>query len=175
MSNATKRSQAFAVVKNKLKLDRIYLNILSILQTQGRITNQDLAEQVGLSPSPCLERVRKLEQTGYIDSYLASVNLDKICSSVTVFATVTLHNHKQEDFEGFEFSVKAMPEVVDCCKVSGPFDYILRFVCASMAHYDELSDRLLNNSPVALQMSSHAMLKKTKDFAGYPLDRLVEL
>jgi len=162
------------VVKNKLKLDRIYLKILSILQNQARITNQDLAEQVGLSPSPCLERVRRLEQAEYIDAYLASVNLDKVCSSVIVFATVTLHNHKQEDFEGFEASVRAMPEIVDCCKVSGPFDYILRFVCASMSHYDQLSDALLNNSPVDMQMSSHPMLKQTKRFSGYPLDRLVQ-
>ncbi|HXH04776.1 MAG TPA: Lrp/AsnC family transcriptional regulator [Candidatus Competibacteraceae bacterium] len=162
-------------MKNRLKLDRIYLKILSLLQAQARTPNQQLSEQVGLSPSPCLDRVRKLEQEGYIRGYRADIDLERLCNCITVFATVTLRHHKQDDFVRFDAAVRAIPEIVDCHKVSGTFDYILRFVCTSMSQYDELSDNLLKIGPPIEHMSSHVVLQKTKEFTGYPLERLVQL
>lgn len=161
------------IMKPLQKLDRIYLNILNRLQAHARISNQQLSEAVGLSPSPCLERVKKLEQEGYINGYHARVNLDKLCDSVTIIATVTLGNHKQDDFNLFEKMVSEFPEIVDCAKVSGSFDYVLRLVCTNMSEYDRVSDQFLNQCPEGIQLNSHVLLKEIKPFTGYPLEGLV--
>ena len=161
-------------MKTKLKLDRIYLKILSVLQSHARITNQQLADRVGLSPSPCLERVKRLEQEGFIKGYLGRIDLDRISANVMVYTTVALRTHEQGDFLRFEEAVRGMPEVVECYKVSGEFDYILRFVCADMARYNAISDALLRVGHGVDKMSSHVVFDRTKEFMGYPLERLAE-
>jgi DNA-binding Lrp family transcriptional regulator len=158
----------------KHKLDRIDLKILTTLQDEARISNHDLAERVGLSPSSCLQRVRKLETRGVLDGYRAHIDLDRICRSVTVIATATLANHDQKSFSRFERAVADIPEVVECLKVSGTFDYILRFVCADMAQYHALSERLLDIGRGVAQLSSHVVLASTKQAGGYPLDHLLQ-
>ncbi|MDX1711946.1 MAG: Lrp/AsnC family transcriptional regulator [Rhodovibrionaceae bacterium] len=157
------------------KLDRIDLKIVATLQDSARITNQSLADAVGLSASPCLTRVRRLEDAHVIGPYRADVNLDKICRTVTVFATVSLKSHDQEDFRTFEANVKAIPEVVQAFKVSGDFDYLLRFVCADIARYHQLSDELLLRGGGMVRLTSHVVLDETKSFTGYPLASLVEV
>jgi DNA-binding Lrp family transcriptional regulator len=155
------------------ELDRIDLKIIAKLQDSARITNQALAEAVGLSPSPCLARVRRLEAMGVIGPYRAVIDLDRICRTVTVFATVSLKSHDQEDFRAFERNVKGIPEVVQCFKVSGDFDYLLEFVCADIARYHQLSDDLLERGGGMVRLTSHVVLDETKGFTGYPLARLV--
>ena len=162
-----------AIQPSELKLDRIDLKILAILQGEGRITNHALAERVGLSPSPCLQRVRKLEGAGLLGPYLARIDLDRICRNVTVIATITLKSHEHEDFLRFEAAVGRLPEVVECFKVSGSFDYFLRFVCPDLARYHTLSESLLTDGPGIAQISSHVVLDKTKEFQGYSLERLL--
>ena len=95
------------------KLDRIDINILVQLQKDGRMTNVSLAEAVGLSPSPCLQRVKRLESAGYISGYEAHVNLAKFASSVTVFTEVTLSDHTRADFVKFESSIRNIDEVLE--------------------------------------------------------------
>lgn len=158
---------------NEPKLDRIDIRILSALQKNARITNHRLAELVGLSPSPCLQRVRKLEKAGLIGPYLAHIDLDRICRNVTVLATVTLKTHEHQDFTAFEAAVQDLPEVVECYKVSGAFDYFLRFVSPDLAAYHALSESLLKSGPGIAQISSHVVLDRSKEFAGYQLDRLL--
>ena len=157
----------------KIKLDRIDLRILSILQHNARITNQALAEEVGLSPSPCLQRVRKLESASAIGTFRATINLDKIATSVSVIATVSLNNHEPKDFEKFEQVIADLPEVVECNKVSGPFDYFLRIICFDVASYNRLSDQLLIEGPSGIRLSSHVVLTEPKRFEGVALDRLM--
>lgn len=157
----------------KIKLDRIDRRILAELQQNARITNQRLSEKVGLSPSPCLQRVKKLEQAGLIGPYLARINLDKLCSHIVVIAAVTLRSHDDKGFRDFEASIRDVPEVVECIKVSGAFDYYLRFVCSDIGRYHELSDELLKVVPVIAQLSSHVVLAQTKPFTGLPLDHLL--
>jgi len=152
--------------------DRIDMNILDLLQREGRMTNRDLAERVGLSASACLERVRRLEQSGSIAGYRAVLNTAALFRSVTVIATVTLRSHRRDDFRAFEALIAGMPEVVDCSKVSGEFDYILKMVCPDMATYHALSDRLLEDGADVAHLSSHVVLEETKPFAGFPLDAL---
>src|SRR3712207_6665914 len=101
------------------KLDRIDLRILSHLQKNGRITNVDLAEAVGLSASPCLMRLKRLEKAGYITGYSAHVDLRKLGETITVFTEVTLSDHRRNDFGRFEAYVRNVDEVVECHLVSG--------------------------------------------------------
>lgn len=89
-----------------LKLDRIDVNILVQLQKDGRMTNVSLADAVGLSPSPCLQRLKRLEAGGYITGYGAHINLAKLADTVTVFTEVTLADHRREDFIKFESSIR---------------------------------------------------------------------
>ncbi|MDX1401558.1 MAG: Lrp/AsnC family transcriptional regulator [Kiloniellales bacterium] len=156
-----------------VRLDQIDLRILTCLQRHARITNHKLAEEIGLSPSPCLQRVRKLEASGLIGPYLATVNLDGICRNVMVLATITLRTHEHDDFRAFEAIIAELPEVVECFKVSGTFDYFLRFVCPDLARYHALTEGLLSDGPGIAQISSHVVLDRTKEFRGYDLERLV--
>jgi DNA-binding Lrp family transcriptional regulator len=160
-------------VTTDTRLDRIDLKILACLQANGRMPNNQLAEAVALSASPCLQRVRRLERQQVITGYLAQLALGRICRHVVVLAAVTLRSHAREDFQQFEAAVRAMPEIVECSKVSGTVDYFLRFVCASLDDYHALSDRLLHEGPGVAHLSSHVVLDRVKEFTGYPLDRLV--
>ena len=119
----------------KRSIDRIDLKILSILQNNARITNHDLSSEVNLSPSSCLQRVRRLEDEGYLESYMAVINLNKICRTVTVLLTVSLHEHTNTNFKTFEKVINDFPEIVECFTVSGNFDYFLRVVCPDMDRY----------------------------------------
>ena len=116
----------------KKAIDQIDLKILSILQTDARITNHDLSSKVNLSPSSCLQRVRRLEDENYIESYMAHLDLDKVCRTVTVILTVSLHDHTNENFDTFNKAVSEFPEIAECYTVSGNFDYFLRVVCPDM-------------------------------------------
>src|SRR6185295_8994748 len=111
-------------VTSSLKLDRLDLRILSQLQKNGRITNVDLAEAVGLSPSPCLIRVKRLEQAGYIAGYGAQLRLEKLGDTLTVFTEVTLSDHHREDFVRFEAAIREVDEILECHLVSGGYDYL---------------------------------------------------
>lgn len=156
-------------------LDQIDLKILVRLQADGRMTNQELAEMVGLSPSPCLNRVRRLERAGVISCYQAHIELSKVCRHVDVIAAVTLRDHGLKDFEVFEDMVASMRFVVECTKVSGPIDYLVRFICPDIAAYQMLSDELLRLGPKVSNLSSYIVLKTVKPFRGHALEGLVSL
>ena len=125
------------------KLDRIDLAILSHLQQHGRISNLELADKVGLSASPCLTRVKRLEKAGYIVGYGARIELRKLGETVTVFTEMTLADHRSADFAKFEARIKAVNEITECYLVSGGYDYLLKFVMRSINHYQETIESLL--------------------------------
>ena len=156
-----------------VSLDQIDLRILERLQADGRMTNQELAESVGLSASPCLNRVRRLEKAGVISCYQAHVELSKVCRHVDVIAAVTLRDHGLKDFEVFEEMLSEMRFVVECTKVSGPIDYLVRFICPDVGAYQMLSDKLLRLGPKVSNLSSYIVLKTVKPFRGLALDGLV--
>jgi len=156
-----------------IKLDQLDIKILDKLQTDARITNQDLAEAVGLSPSPCLQRVKRMEKAGIIASYRVQIDLNAICRHVDVIAAVTLKSHGLEDFANFERTVTAMQHVVECTKVSGNIDYLVRFICPDIGAYQMLSDELLKLGPKIGNLSSHVVLKTVRPFVGVVLDDLV--
>jgi DNA-binding Lrp family transcriptional regulator len=156
-----------------IRLDQMDLRILTRLQSDARATNQELADAIGLSPSPCLQRVKRLEKAGVISSYHASIDIAKVCRHVDVIAAVTLNSHGLDDFFVFEKMVMAMRYVVECTKVSGPIDYLVRFVCPDIGSYQMLSDELLKLGPKIGNLSSYIVLKSTKPFRGVALDDLV--
>ena len=117
------------------KLDRYDLNILSELQRDSRISNQDLAERIGLSPSPCLRRVRLLEESGVIDQYVAVLDGAKVGVGLTVFARIWFKTQGAETTNQFAETVRKFPEVVECYLTTGECDAIMRVVTADLHAY----------------------------------------
>lgn len=154
------------------RLDRIDIEIMATLQTQGRLTNLKLAELVGLSPSPCLERVKRLETAGYLKRYLAELDIDRLFPNVLVFAEVTLKNHDARDFEAFEAAMRDEPQIIEAYTVGGGFDYLVKFACADIKDYHVLSERLLAAQLGIDKLFSYVVIRQAKAFAGYPLDVL---
>jgi DNA-binding Lrp family transcriptional regulator len=127
-----------------MKLDQIDIKILYELQKNGRITNVELAELVNLSPSPCLMRVKKLQQEGYIIGYSARINIGKLGQTLTVFTEITLKNHRQIDFVRFLAAIEKLDQVVECHLVSGGYDYLVKFVASGIIEYQTLMERLID-------------------------------
>jgi DNA-binding Lrp family transcriptional regulator len=156
------------------KLDRIDINILVQLQGVGRMTNVDLADAVGLSPSPCLQRVKRLESAGYIVGYGARLNLAKLTESVTVFTEVTLADHRRADFVKFEASIRGVEEVLECHLVSGGYDYLLRFLCRSITRYQEVMESLLERNIGIEKYFSYIVIKSPIMKQALPIKKLIE-
>ena len=148
-----------------VKLDRIDINILARLQHNGKLTNVNLADAVGLSPSPCLQRVRRLEKAGYIASYKAQINLAKLGDYITVFTEITLNDHRREDFIKFEAEIRRYDSVQECHLVSGGYDYLVKFVARSVAHYQEIIENILDRNIGVDKYFSYIVIKSilTKD------------
>ena len=122
-----------------LTLDRIDRQILEILQKDGRIANQDLADQVGLSPSPCLRRVRALEESGLIIGYHALLDARKLGLTLMALVHISMDRHTPERFENFEATVSVLPEVLECLLITGQdADYQLKVAIRDMDHYQSL-------------------------------------
>ena len=157
---------------NAPKLDRIDLKILAQLQKSGRITNVELADAVGLSPSPCLTRVKRLEQAGYIIGYGAQINLHKLGEFLTVFTEVTLHDHKSTDFARFEAKIRTVDEILECHLVSGGYDYLLKFVTPGVGHYQALIEYLLESNIGIEKYFSYIVIKSPFIKTHYPIQGL---
>jgi DNA-binding Lrp family transcriptional regulator len=141
------------------KLDRYDLNILAALQANGRMTYQDLGDSVGLSASPCLQRVKRLETSGYIAGYGAWIELHKLRGLTTIFTSVTLNSHTQADFLRFEAGIRSYTELIECHLVSGGFDYLLKFVTRSIAHYQGIIEEMLSNEIGVGKYFSYIVIK----------------
>ncbi|WP_020203722.1 MULTISPECIES: Lrp/AsnC family transcriptional regulator [Cupriavidus] len=155
-----------------VKLDRLDLRILAHLQKNGRMTNVDLADAVGLSASPCLLRVKRLEQAGYITGYGARICMDKLGDVLTVFTEITLEDHHREDFVRFEKAVADVDEIVECHLVSGGYDYLLKFITRGVNHYQELMESLLDRKIGIEKYFSFIVIKSPFIKTHYPIERL---
>lgn len=151
-------------------LDAIDLRILSILQQNGRITNQALAERIGLSARACLDRTRRLERARYIEAYRAIIGRHAHGELLIVHAEVILVDQRQTTLQQFERRALQCPEVVACYLVSGQFDYLLRFACRDVDDYQRISDAWINDLSMGVaRIVSYTELKSVKEFAGFPL------
>jgi DNA-binding Lrp family transcriptional regulator len=154
------------------KLDRLDLKILATLQGSGRMTNLDLAETVGLSATPCLQRVKRLEAAGYIRGYGTAIEIDRLCANVVVFAEITLGNHGREDFLRFETAIQDVPQILNAYLVTGGYDYLVQFIARDMLDYQAVVEALLDRDSGIAKYFSYVTIKQVKRGAGYPLDAL---
>jgi Lrp/AsnC family transcriptional regulator of ectoine degradation len=125
------------------RLDAIDLKILATLQSQGRITKAALADAVNLSPTPCWERLKRIEQSGLIRGYRAEIDLDKLGAVATILVEIVLKQHRYEDFQRFETAIRQIDEVVACYATGGGIDYLLKVTAPDIDGYQRLIDRLL--------------------------------
>ncbi len=157
-----------------LKLDRIDLRILCHLQQNSRITNVILADAVGLSPSPCLIRVKRLEKAGYISGYGAYIRLEKLADVQIVFTEVTLSDHRREDFAKFESTIRNVDEIIECHLVSGGYDYLLKFMTRSVVHYQSVIESLLEQNLRIEKYFSYIVIKSPFIKHHYPLEKFIQ-
>jgi Lrp/AsnC family transcriptional regulator of ectoine degradation len=155
-------------------IDEMDLKIMKQLQLDARISNVHLAQAVHLSPSACLERVKSLEKVGLIKRYIAEYDLSKISSTVSLLVEVILENHREADFERFLAAIRKRDEVLECYKIGGRIDYLMRVLCRDIEHYNELSDYMSRGELGIEKFHGHVVLAVDKAFQGYPLDLLIE-
>ena len=143
---------------SKIALDRIDRRILSELQVDGRLTITELADRVGLSASPCLRRVKLLEERGVISGYVAVVNQGSVGMEINVFASIRLERQREEELERFNAAVAQWPEVMECYLMTGTRDYLMRIVVESLGAYERfIKDKLSRLDGVASIESSFAL------------------
>lgn len=155
------------------RLDRIDINILTQLQKNGRMTNVKLADAVGLSASPCLQRVKRLEQADFIKDYKAFLNIAKITEYITVYTEVYLNGHKREDFIKFENYLKQIDEIMECHLISGGYDYLVRFVTRNIAHYQEVIESMVDSNIGISKYFSYIVIKSPVMKEDMPLKKLL--
>jgi len=156
-----------------LKLDDRDLKILSILSREGRLSKAALAERVNLTPTPCMQRLNRLEAAGVIAGYHAEIALHKIGPHVTVFVTLELESHSAESFRSFEKLVSSREEIVNCWAVGGGLDYLLEVVTRDIDAYQRLIDGLLEAGAAIARYYTYIVTKQTK--AGpLPLEAILE-
>jgi DNA-binding Lrp family transcriptional regulator len=144
-------------------LDRLDRRILDELQAEGRISNQELAKRVGLSPAPCCRRLRRLENAGLIDGHVTLLNAAAIGLPILAYAQVSLENHHPESVRQFDQMIADRPEVLECHSMSGTNDYLLRIVAASIEAYEKfMSTHLLQLRAVRSVNTSFVL--RTKKF-----------
>ena len=153
----------------ELVLDSIDWNILGLLQADARMSNVDLAKAVGLSPSPCLNRVRALEEAGYISRYVTLLDALRVGLKVSVFIQVTLERQVESALERFENAIRSRPEVMECYLMTGDADYLIRVVVADIQLLEEFILKFLTKLPGVGNIKSSFALKQVKYQTALPL------
>lgn len=151
------------------KLEPADVRILAALQDDGRLTNQSLAAEVGLSASPCWRRVRQLEESGVIQGYRAALDRREIGLGVLAFIRVKIDSHSAAEAEEFSRSVLDLDEVVACYSIAGDADFLLQVVSPDLDAYAEFAMTVVRRLPRIKEMQTTFVLKEIKPFAGFPL------
>ncbi len=157
-----------------IRLDDQDLKILLTLQREGRITKVKLAEAVNLSPSPCWERLKRLEDLGVISGYHAHINLEMLVKPTLVMTEVTLRHHQHEDFAIFEKAVQDIPEIIECYALGGGVDYMLKVLCRDVDAYQRLIDGLLIDGIGIDRYFTYIVTKKVKTTPVPPIEALLD-
>ncbi|WP_321397064.1 Lrp/AsnC family transcriptional regulator [Emcibacter sp.] len=159
----------------RLKLDRLDFKIISALLKRGRITKVELSEQVGLSASPCWERMKRLEKEGIIRGYHADIDFSKLMNISCFRVEVTLHNYSMNVARQFEELVRRLPEVIECEAVLGRVDYILKVAAPSIEQYQELIERILDQEKISFDYVTFPVAKPVKSLHDMSLQALVDM
>ena len=155
------------VISSLGKIDR---NILRILQKDGRISYTELARQVGLSVTPCIDRVKRMERNGYILGYSAQVCSQKLDAALVVFVQIRLNHTSQKNFEEFRRSVIDLENIQSCFLVSGNYDYLLKVRVADMAAYRELLGHRILKLPAVQESTSYVVMEELKETMEVPIN-----
>ena len=150
-------------------LDEIDLKILQRLQDDGRITNVELANSVGLTAPPCLRRMRALEDQGVINSYHAAINPAKMGYTITVFAMVSLKSQAETDLQAFEEHVQKLPEVRECYMLNGEIDFILKVVAKDLQQFQSFLTSQLTAAPNVASVKTSLTIRSAKHLPGIPI------
>jgi Lrp/AsnC family transcriptional regulator, leucine-responsive regulatory protein len=154
-----------------MQLDRYDYQILKLLQQDGRMSNQDLADQIGLSPSPCLRRVRALEEAGIIQSYHALVDAKQLGYALMAIVSIAMDKHTGERFETFDEQISAIPEVLECLLITGQTaDYQLKVIVKDLDHYQDLLLNRINRITGVTSVHTSFVLRKVVNTPHLPLD-----
>ncbi|HSW08156.1 Lrp/AsnC family transcriptional regulator [Aquabacterium sp.] len=160
-------------MQDPISLDAIDRRLLQALQADGRMTYDELAERVGLSPSAALRRAKRLEEAGVISGYVALVNAEAIGLGLTAYLNVRLAKHSEGErrspMEVFKAAVQAWPEVVECVALAGDMDYLLRVVVADMAHYSRFVMDTLLRHPSVQDCKTSFVLERVKVTTALPV------
>ena len=151
-------------------LDRIDRLLLAELQDDGRITNVDLAQRVGLTAPPCLRRVRALEEEGVIKGYHAQLDASKLGFAITVFALVSLKSQAEEALRQFEDHIGTLPEVRECHMLNGEIDFILKIVSRDLQSFQEFLTSKLTPAPNVASVKTSLTIRTAKQLPGVPLE-----
>lgn len=152
-----------------MRMDAIDRHILTILQKDARISNQDLADRVGLSPSPCLRRVRALEAAGILSGYTAVVDQEKVGLPISVFVQISLTQQTDTALKAFERQILRLDEVMECYLMTGSRDYLLRVVCDGLKSYERFTREQLATLPGIRSIESSFALSQVKKQSALPL------
>jgi Lrp/AsnC family transcriptional regulator, regulator of ectoine-degradation genes len=158
--------------RTPVRLDARDLRILDIIQRNGRISKKALAEAIGVSLTPCFQRLQRLEREGFIRGYRGVVETRRFGSFVWVYTHVTLVRHRAADFQRFESVVQGLPEVIECDVVSGGVDYVLKFIARDVAHYQRLIEDLIARDIGISVYISYIITKRVKESASIPVAQL---
>ena len=153
------------------ELDRIDRKILDLLQRQGRVSMTELAEHIGLSASPCAERVKRMERDGVITGYHAHVSPEALGKTLLVFVEITLSSKSADVFDKVRQELLHVPEVMECHLVSGGFDYLVKARLRAMSDYRNLLGDLLKKLPVPAESNSYVVMEEIKEGIYLPMDR----
>lgn len=153
----------------KIKLDSIDLKIVRELQADGRLSFTDLAPRVGLTTSPCLERVRRLERAGIIKGYTATLDPRALGAGLLVFIELSLTYTSPDIFSDFKRAIQKLPQVLECHLVSGDFDYLLKVRITDMEAYRELLGELLRHLPGVRNSKTLVVMEEVKETAAIPI------
>ncbi|WP_448549816.1 leucine-responsive transcriptional regulator Lrp [Thalassotalea fusca] len=153
------------------KIDRIDRNILVELQKNGRLSNVELSKRVGLSPTPCLERVKRLEADGVILGYQARLNPEKLSAALLVFVEITLTKTSPDVFDEFSKAANELEDILECHLVSGNFDFLLKTRVSDMAAYRQLLGDTLLRLPAVSESRTYVVMEEVKSSNIIPIKR----
>lgn len=152
-----------------VKLDKIDRKILEILQNNGRITNAQLSKEIGLSPAPTLERVKKLENSGIIKSYHAKLDMEKIGLGVSTFVHVNLKGHNKDNIDVFMKEINQIDEVIECHHITGSGDFFLKMIAKDIGSYQKLMLEKVSEIEVVDNLQTMVILSTFKDSKALPI------
>ena len=165
--------QAHEPERRTIKIDAIHRKMLAIVQKRADITNQELADLIGLSPAACSQRMNSLKEAGYFISFHAEVDLDRLCRHVLAYVEFTLKSNDPGTRARFAEAIEKIPEFMDCLRLSGDVDFISFTCCAGIKELNDVCDLLASDPTLGIaRINQRIIVDRAKWYFGYPISKL---